>query len=446
VADAVGEAAIPLSSKDYTVPKHMKDDQSPKVHQLLKYRGVKKAIQLLEEGGFIGVRPPSRREGMRTSIFPTSSLIDDFSMLKTTPPYPRKMVIDEDISPDLDQIIDKSWGGLQHDRKLKKNLSVINSHILSHKFELPIDHHRLWEGLFKPYSREFTAAALTLTRIFNGRSFQGRFHTAIHTIPHFLRPFILIDGEPVAEADFSSSQPSLAYALSGEKPPHDMKDPTGFISKIEDPVKKKKAKAYQKILMMQLLFNENLLFDLKNSQPVIRIKALRACLTSPITRDKKSGRLTKRVSPIEKSNHRNESENEFGAFIGEPVEQKPKLCWEEDSELIVSIAREIILGHEPIREWFGREKGAVILQNWEAQVAEAILLKAVAEQIPIYPIHDSFIVPSRHIHWLETTMRDSFSQILKVGWAPQVKSKGTLQHSSLRNHQPKIETGDFGRL
>ncbi len=63
--------------------------------------------------------------------------------------------------------------------------------------------------------------------------------------------------------------------------------------------------------------------------------------------------------------------------------------------------------HDPIREHFRKGEG-LELMNLESRICEDVMMNGLKENIPVLPIHDSFLVPDRASEWLEATMKDCY--------------------------------------
>jgi hypothetical protein len=73
-----------------------------------------------------------------------------------------------------------------------------------------------------------------------------------------------------------------------------------------------------------------------------------------------------------------------------------------------------------IQHWFGIGEG-VRLQRMDSELAIGVLVNLEAESIPVLPIHDSFLVPVQHEHFLRTTMEDVFFN--QHGFLPKISVK-----------------------
>jgi hypothetical protein len=62
------------------------------------------------------------------------------------------------------------------------------------------------------------------------------------------------------------------------------------------------------------------------------------------------------------------------------------------------------------------------LQYLDSQIVDAVLTKTAARLIPILPIHDSFVIPTEHAHWVMDVAAESYSELTGfstvIDWEP----------------------------
>jgi hypothetical protein len=71
----------------------------------------------------------------------------------------------------------------------------------------------------------------------------------------------------------------------------------------------------------------------------------------------------------------------------------------------------LLTKHPVLKDRLGSSIG-LETQYIDSQIAEAVMIDLLKEDIVILPIHDSFIVPAGYQQWLETTMNYHFKQRL----------------------------------
>jgi len=81
--------------------------------------------------------------------------------------------------------------------------------------------------------------------------------------------------------------------------------------------------------------------------------------------------------------------------------QVPNFDWQ-------SVIRRIINYHRPIKQFFGSGIG-LKLQNKDGRMAIDILWHFAKKEIPVLPVHDSFIIASDHEEELKEVMAEVYS-------------------------------------
>ena len=74
--------------------------------------------------------------------------------------------------------------------------------------------------------------------------------------------------------------------------------------------------------------------------------------------------------------------------------------------------------HAPIKHRFFKRE-ALRLMNFDSQICEEVMRAGLEQNIPVLPIHDSFIVAERHEVWLIEQMRRAY--LLVVGYVPVIR-------------------------
>ncbi len=80
--------------------------------------------------------------------------------------------------------------------------------------------------------------------------------------------------------------------------------------------------------------------------------------------------------------------------------------------------------HPLIADDIGTGKG-IFLQNIDSNIADAIMSNLINQNIPVLPVHDSFIVPQQFEDELRRQMNDEYEKILKFKPGMTKKEKRT---------------------
>jgi len=201
-----------------------------------------------------------------------------------------------------------------------------------------------------------------LYRIFNNSSWTqgGRFYGGWwQTLPKTARSDILIGGEPTIELDFSGFTPRALYHLAG-------------IEYLGDPYEIPEVKRQSEIAKLDWATVRS------------AIKVLFLFLLNSSHRRGASGVQT---------------------VLGKSMRNTTAIrCIKEH--------------HALIAEYFHNGAGLEMMAL-EADVCERIICAGVENDICILPIHDSFIVSTKHIDWLHEVMSDSYRHVF--GFLPIIK-------------------------
>jgi hypothetical protein len=221
-------------------------------------------------------------------------------------------------------------------------------------------------------------------RIFNGDlSHGGRWYHRLQNLSKAERASLLLDGEPVAELDFSALHPRLIYARERiDFPIH--ADPYASAG-----IPRKAMKA----IWLQVMNDTSpraAAAHLEGRQNPGRLAAyerhsadLKAWQETPL-----QSRTAPPIRPL---------------CLGPAFEPFPP-------EIDVPAAIEALLEiHAPIAHTFNREGQALELQNTDARIAERVIARFVERGWPVLPVHDSFIVKARHSQALRSFMDAAFA-------------------------------------
>ncbi|GGK64982.1 hypothetical protein [Amphritea balenae] len=205
-------------------------------------------------------------------------------------------------------------------------------------------------------------------RVFNNNSFDqgGRFYGGFwQRLSSETRARLLIDGEPVVELDYSSLHLSVLYNLKlGIKVPKgDLYDLSAYgIGEPGNPVARKAAK-----------FTSIIMCNTKHPSEA-------------------NGAVAKKLTKLRKEGH--------------------EVPWTAE-EIIKAFMKK----HKPLKEFFCTSLGLQI-QRKDSDVVDKILALSVEQDIPVLPIHDSFIVRQSDEGWLRDVMESEYRNVM--GFNPVV--------------------------
>ncbi|UWQ82413.1 hypothetical protein [Leisingera caerulea] len=253
--------------------------------------------------------------------------------------------------------------------RMRENLAVINRALSANwvDLELPDDdlskiQSEMLEDIELGADPAFNLSKRTLYRVFNDTALSrgGRFYGGWwQSIPSRYRPFIIVNGKPMVEYDYSGLHPAILYAERGLVLPEDPY--TGIISPRADTDEGR-----------------------KEARDVAK-KAFNAMINAqqPMTRQPNGMKLS-----------------EFGTN------------WAEVSNAILS-------KHSVIQNAFYSDAGAR-LQRIDSDMAEEIMLHFTGRRVAVLPVHDSFLIHSGYESELEAVMQSSFER--RFGLTPKLKS------------------------
>jgi hypothetical protein len=205
-------------------------------------------------------------------------------------------------------------------------------------------------------------------------------------IPREYRKFIQIQGKPTIELDYSTLHPTILYLKEGLKPPKDSYDLEGW--------DKEHRSIYKKA------FNQLLNSSHSTRKKTQWFKLAPDLLEQPLP----SGWNNLNVSQKGKLNRQ-----EFTRLTGRNFE-----------ELIETILEK----HQPIQHYFFTQAWSW-LQRLDSDIAEGVMLKMLDEEdIPVLPLHDSFIVRAIFKDNLSKVMEETFREAVQGD--PTIDAKESL--------------------
>ncbi|MBS1302153.1 hypothetical protein GZH79_07340 [Loktanella sp. SALINAS62] len=195
----------------------------------------------------------------------------------------------------------------------------------------------------------------------------GRFYGPFwQNMPSELRRHLVIDGKDTVEIDFSRMHPTMLYAREGLDPP---------------------GNAYSGVV------------DLLEIAPGTDRAAVRSMVkqafNAMLNAEKPLRNAPKGVEP-----------GNFG------------LKWRQVSDAILKL-------HHPIAHLFYSGMG-LRLQRMDSDIAEAVMLNFAQSNIPVLPVHDSFIVHHGLENSLEVAMKQAFLDVIKRN--PDLKVTPAAEH------------------
>lgn len=282
------------------------------------------------------------------------------------------VIVPTKISPLIRVRIKRNVNGAQHSvlvavdesvetERMRKNLNKINGVLLQNWYDLKIDDEEMMKLEARLSKQEdeqqIDLSRRTLYRVFNDQNLTkgGRFYGGWwQNVPKEYRDRLLINGKRMVEFDYSNQHPFLLYAQEG----------------IE--------------------------LDRDCYRDVVNLKG------STLPSEKKREELRSLVK------------SSFNAMLNSshPLKQAPKgvspqsfgLTWKYISDSIIQF-------HSPIAHHFYTGVG-LRLQRVDSDIAELVLLAFTEKQIPILPLHDSFLVHQGYEDFLKETMLTAFKKVV----------------------------------
>ena len=237
----------------------------------------------------------------------------------------------------------------------RKNVTAINGFLSCMDIRLGISESKKLEYVTK-YERLPDFTLTSLYRVFNSRDFDlgGRFYGVWWQgdLKKEFRKYILINGEPTVELDYSSLHLFILYTLTGQDPP------------------------------------KGDLYSVEGIDPKLREMLKKAMLAMLNAQDKGKA---------------------IGGTYDDEVNKQFNLSKREIGELMDLLAAK----HWRIKSYFYQGYGSAV-QFIDSCMAESIMLRLLAKEIPCLPVHDSFITPVEHERELREAMERAPKEQLGV--------------------------------
>jgi hypothetical protein len=201
-------------------------------------------------------------------------------------------------------------------------------------------------------------------RVFNNGGFEygGRFHGPIWQWREKGTRFgITIDGEPTVELDYSSMHPTMLYGLAGEKFDDDLYRVPGY------PFDSDARKFLKLVTLMRI-----------NSRDTLTASQAIQARFNDYVKTRKGGWRKNRLIP--------------------------KPAWLGKVKKLVEAIED---RHAPIMHLMDDKTGSR-LQRYDSDICEEILLYFKSREIPVLPVHDSFIIAGKHEDELRQVMKSVF--------------------------------------
>jgi hypothetical protein len=276
-------------------------------------------------------------------------------------------------------------------RQMRANLEIINALmeqsdirvIITDEELAAINRKRIKDDL-DPINRPVDFSRKRLHRAFLDRRLDrgGRFYGPWYQgIQKEFRQYITINGAPTLELDYSAIHPNLIYAIEKATPP------VGDMYRLDD--YSEDTRNFLKFMFLMMINAK----DANSAKGAIRAKA-------------------------------------FGWTKGRKKKQtkKPKIKIPAElgrlqDEYLDPVVNQFIEKHEPIRDYFfSPQRFGFPFGNWlmylDSQITEHILLHYAAQNIPVLPVHDSYIVDARVFEDLgrimDKAIYDNFEKTFKI--------------------------------
>ena len=280
---------------------------------------------------------------------------------------------------------------------MRSNLQTINRVLQRNWYDLEIDDDelerlqvRLSKDLEDP--RQIDMSRRSLYRVFNDPDLQtgGRFYGGWwQNVPREYRPYLLVNGKRMVEYDYSNQHPSILYAQAGLERPVDCYRDVIKIKDLPDGKLPEGKTAEDLRDMIKASFNAmlNAKKPLRNPPRDVRPKA-------------------------------------FG------------LKWRDVSDAIMAF-------HAPIAQHFYTGVG-LHLQRIDSDIAEKVILAFIALDVPILPLHDSFLVHNGYEGELPTVMNAASVDVIGIPLNAAPKKKVASHGASVQ--APLMAADDFADL
>lgn len=357
IGDKNRYVAIGLSRNEYS-------HRSRYVPSWRGYGITRNLVEALEQTGFIelerGFQDRGRKTGFRTRIRATAALASEFSEAGL-----KNYMVGRSSEFELIQLKNArkelvDYKDTVATDEMRQQLKELNQRIAQFFIGLEVSDQKLAELQIKLRGDreplDFTER--TLYRVFNDSSFEkgGRFYGGWwQQVPSQLRKYLHISDGPeripaaTVEMDFSSMQPSLAYTMQKLAPPKGIYSVPGYSGK--------------------------------------RLQRLRRVLKAAMLR-----MLNTRSRPAALESLRKYYRDEQLGDEVPPAEE---------------VLRLLEIRHTPIRGLFYKDTGKKLM-CLESRIAAQIMSVMAKRGALVLPIHDSFIVVSRHRNSLMRAMRKAF--------------------------------------
>jgi len=293
-------------------------------------------------------------------------------------------------------------------REMRKNLEIINAVMEKAEITLDISDAELKQLNARmlddpdPYRQVIDFSRKRIYRVFLDRSLDrgGRFYGPWYqNIPKEYRPYIMIDGAPTLELDYSSLHPNLLYHFAGVDPP------AGDLYELEGYRTDKVTRKFLKAIFLRMI----------NSESPLAAK----------------GSIREAAFSKKKKKRRLKYPAEFGKL---------------EDKYLDPIIDKFLEKHAPLAEKFifkDKDLGNK-LQNIDSHLAEKVLLSFAMDNIPVLPMHDSFRIDARLYQKLLEIMGwaiiENFGKPIKISNDDYVP----LMDRMFGMVEDRIRSGDYG--
>ncbi|MFZ1289561.1 MAG: hypothetical protein WAR79_05705 [Melioribacteraceae bacterium] len=228
-----------------------------------------------------------------------------------------------------------------------------------------------------------------LHRVFSNGSFSlgGRFYGAQYqNVKSKQRPYILINGNPTIEADYSAFHITMLYHMNNLKVPKDPYILNG-----------------QEFLRPAVKLLINTMINARSKESALT--SFRNDLNGVVVKGNGKNSYVEIDDNLRKENEliKNQLEN---YYFRDPI---------------LALFNEILESHPLIEKYLCSGIG-LKLQNIDSQIAENILKRLFKQKIPVLCNHDSFIVETHHQEALIASMDEEYSKIMN-GFKCSIKIK-----------------------
>lgn len=249
----------------------------------------------------------------------------------------------------------------------------------------PFDHNHYWKDSGHSITLNGSPLVPYVFRSFTeslklGGRFYGRVSSPLG-LKSELRTDISISDLVTAEYDFDSLHPNMLYAMAG------VDAPEGDLYQVGE-LKKFKRKTVKSAFLMVINY--------------VNVASWKMCVT-------KSGKPENKILWSEYL-----ARKEAGSTEKEPYKLQGFIEGIEDGTKGDDLYKALASAHAPIVKYFGTKDLGLKLQRKDSEIMSNILIACAAQDIPVYPIHDSVLTQERHEEAIMDIMQRAYKKVMSA--------------------------------